>query len=879
VGSEWCSPIVPVLKKNGNVRICVDFRYLNKAIIREPYQIPSFEELLSKLNGASVFSILDARSGYHQVPICPTSQKYLSFSSPNGVYEFTRMPFGIVSAPEIFQRIMCDMLTGLEGVVCYMDDVLVYGKSKDHHDRLLQAVLEKLSQSGLKLNKDKCKMGQTSVEFVGHILSADGVHPHPEKLLAISKYPEPKSFSDVRSFLGLAEYVGHRFISHFSLLAAPLWAVCNDKEFEWSDKLSGHFKTLQEALVNINPLQYFDPDVDVVIQTDASGCGLGAVLLQKGNVILYASRKLTDCECRYSQLEKEFLAIVFALYRFRGFVFGLHINIETDNKPVVSFFEKAMDKLPLRIQRWMLRLQGFRFRIRHIAGSKNVLADTFSRAPNADTVPMSEELLTGVVCRIEELPILRDDIITATNKDSLLIFLREVIRSQWTAPARETLKAFYPVRDTLSVTSDGIILMGSRIVLPSELHEGVLRQAHVGHLGRDKTNDLLKSYFFWPNMSRDIGLWISKCPACIHFSRLNSSVPLTSPVTDVKVPWDTVAIDFTGGSKRVHGKLFLSIIDYFSRYPFLAEVKTSSSEEVIRVLEDVFSMFGSPNKLISDNGTAFTSVEFKVFLDKWGISHSKSSAYYPQSNGVVERFHGTLKHRLDKLLYDGVSIHDAVCKALFDIRGTASSSTGKTPFFLFVGREMPTSWQKLLYKSVTSNKRDLPKQYAKLRGRLVSFDIGSNVLVRRGKHNKFSEPAYVVSKSGFGSWLIRFQNGTERVYNQRYIRPCAKDLGYQKCVDEAFDFDTSFYQQCPKPVINADPIEPVETEPSYSTLPCLTSPPKSTTDRYSQNSSLDNSRYSQNSSLDNSYATVPCFSSPKNSYNLRQQRSRPARYS
>ena len=336
--AQWSAPMVPVRKKNGKLRICVDYRYLNTVLEKEPFQIPSLEELLSKLAGAKVFSLIDAKSGYHQIQIHKESRKFLSFSSPFGTFTYTRMPFGIASGPEIFQKVMHYLLRDCGGTLVYLDDVLVFGGDREEHDSRLFKVLNTLDQNGVKLNKDKCVFGSKKIEFLGHQLSEDGLMPSSEKLNALAEFPKPSNHRELRGFLGLAGFAGRRFVKNFAELSEPLWQVVNAKEFQWPERADIAFQKFKDSLAKISCLKFFDPSAPVVIRTDASGVGLGGVLVQQEQPVMFTSRKLSDTEKRYSQIEREFLAIVYSLHRFKPFILGSCITVETDNKPLVSFF-------------------------------------------------------------------------------------------------------------------------------------------------------------------------------------------------------------------------------------------------------------------------------------------------------------------------------------------------------------------------------------------------------------------------------------------------------------------------------------------------------------------------------------------------------------
>jgi transposase InsO family protein len=787
---DWCAPIVPVRKKNGTVRICVDFRLLNEAIVRQPYQMPSLEDIITRLGGAKIFSSLDARSGYYQIRIEEESQKYLGFTTPIGRFKFMRLPFGISSAPEMYQKVMNHILQGLQGVVVYLDDVLVFGATMEEHDKRLKMVLKRVEESGIKLNGEKCVFGVSELQFLGHNLSEKGIQPTKQKQTALSQFPTPTTKKQVRSFLGLAEYAAHRFIPKYSDTTSVIWDTIKTEKFVWTEEADAAFNLLRKRLAEIKPLSFFDDKEPVIITTDASGIGLGAVLQQQDRPVMFISRRLSDCETRYSQIEREFLAIVFALYRFKSFALGRTVTIHTDNKPLISFFKKDIDKLPLRIQRWMLALQPFSFQMKHIPGKENDIADALSRSPVEDNTAVEVEFSAETVCMIlQDCPVTKEELVHATTMDEDLIVVKDAVLSSNWSKSCKSLQPYYPSRHDFSIDDDGLLLFRDRIIVPYVLRKKIMMQAHEGHLGAGKMMDILRSYVYWPKMTQDVENFTKECEPCIRTSKPNIHAPMTAVADAVTEPWHTIAVDFTGGSQRMQGKIYFSIMDYYSRYPSLYEVRTCSSEEVIRCLKHLFSQVGFPTTIITDNGTAFVSEEFVSFLERAGVKQRRSSPYYPQSNGVVERFHGTLKSRVDRMLLDGTNLNDAIQQSMFNIRNTPNQSTGKTPFAMFYNRHMPTRWRNISEAAVTSTRRNLEEAYQRKNERrgnkMLEFEAGESVLIRRGTREPFDLPATVLHMKGYGAWLVEHPNGRKQVVNQRFMKKCPNKF---KDCQEDYDY-------------------------------------------------------------------------------------------
>ena len=330
---DFCSPMVVTYKQTGDLRICADLRKLNESVMREPMQIPTFEELRSKLQDPKIFSHLDMRHGFWQIPVSEEMQRFLSFFTPFGNYYYTCLCFGISSAPEIYTKIMTNLLSGIPNLLIYIDDIVIATSTMEEHKKTLEEVFDRLDKAGLGLNKEKCHIGKESVQFLGHVWSAAGVKPNPSKVRALRDMPLPDSIQSLHSFLGLAAYVGQHSVPHYSTLCSPLWEMVKENSLDWTESRRDSFHTLREALAKDATLAYFDPNEPTVVQTDASGTGLGGVLLQNNKPVLYISRTLTYTERRYSQIEREFLAIVFCMKRLNKYMYLIGLRFELGTGP------------------------------------------------------------------------------------------------------------------------------------------------------------------------------------------------------------------------------------------------------------------------------------------------------------------------------------------------------------------------------------------------------------------------------------------------------------------------------------------------------------------------------------------------------------------
>ena len=427
--TPWCAGMVVVPKKSGDVRICVDFRPLNANVLREVHPLPKMDETLACLAGATIFSKLDANCRFWQIPLSEESHSLTTFITPFGRYAFNKLPFGICSAPEHFQRRMNQILSGHEGTLCHIDDVLIFGKTQQEHDARLCSALVQIQSAGLTLNAEKCEFSKSEIMFLGHVINKDGISPDPDKTNAVLAMPEPNTPTELRRFVGMVNQLG-KFSSKISELSQPLHKLLGNKQsWFWGPAQDDAFRTVKAELAKPTTLALYDQNAPTKIAADASAYGLEAVILQKHEdnwkPIAYASKSMTETERRYSQIEKEALALVWACEKFSDYVLGKKIQLETDHKP-------HLDCLPPRILRFRLRLMQFNYSISHVPGKELYTADALSRAPITSFSTIKEvddhqtELFINAID--SSLPASADSLQeyqAAQQADNSLIFVKE----------------------------------------------------------------------------------------------------------------------------------------------------------------------------------------------------------------------------------------------------------------------------------------------------------------------------------------------------------------------------------------------------------------------------------------------------------------------
>ena len=672
--TEWVNSMMVVVK-NDKIRICLDPKDLNKEIKREHHPMRTIEEIASEIPGSKVFSTLDAKSGFLQIVLDETSSFLTTFNTPVGRYRWLRLPFGISCAPEVYQRIMDTMLEGIKGAYVIIDDILVAAKTLEEHDKILKQVIERASSYNLRLNFEKTNLRQSQVTYVGHMLTDCGLKPDPTKVKAVKDMPKPSTKEDVRRFLGFITYLG-KFLPNLSDESLPLREVLKaDVDFFWEAGQDTAFARLKLLCSQCPVLKYFDTSVPVEVQCDASSKGLGAVLLQQGHPIAYASRALTDAETRYAQIEKEMLSIVFACKKFHCYIFGKETTVYNDHKPLEMIFKKPLTTAPMRLQRMLLAVQWYDLTVLYRKGVDMQLADTLSRAylPNetTDSRPVEADIKLMVSITDEKYNELQ------AASDDELADLRDTIFHGWPdekSKVQQEIRPYWDSRAELAV-SDGIVVKGTRLVIPPSMRRHMLGLIHRSHLGIAKCKQRAREIMYWPSMNADIEDAIKNCSSCADVQRQQLKQPLrSSPLPDF--PFQRVSTDIF----EFHNTSYLIMVDAYSRFILVDKLSNLQSSTVINTMRQVFCRHGIPETLTSDCGSQFTSQEFQDFCSNWGIKHVSSSPYYQKANGLAERGVQTVK----KLWKKGADHH----LSLLDYNSTPLEGYNASPAQLLMGRRL-----------------------------------------------------------------------------------------------------------------------------------------------------------------------------------------------
>ena len=691
--TPWISSLVALPKKNGRLRLCLDPQDLNKAIQREHYPLPTIEEIATRLHGAKLFTTLDVRHGFWHIALDEESSLLTTFNTPFGRYHWKRMPFGLKSAPEVFQRRMHELVEDLEGVEVVADDFVVVGfgespeEASKSHDAHLSTFLKRCEERNLKLNKEKVKLRQTEVPFIGHVATAEGLRVDPHKVQAIQEMPPPTDVAGVQRLLGLAQYLS-KFLPHLADLTKQLRELTHqDSLWTWDHPQQTAFEKLKEAVSKTPVLRYYNLKEEVTLQCDASQSGLGAALLQGGQPVAYASRALTPTETRYAQIEKELLAIVFACDHFEAYVYGREcVHVETDHQPLVSIVTKPLNKAPSRLQRMLLRLQKYSLKITYKKGSEMYLADTLSRAhlPEVNTCAFTHQLEeTDHTALLAIPPDQLERIKQASADDLVLTELRATIQAGWPehkSQVSESVVAYYDVRDELTV-QDSLVFKGPLIVIPNTLRKEMIELVHSTHIGTEGCLRRARDIMYWPRMSTQLKDYVSKCDVCMAHRPQQSKEPIQQHEFAAR-PWSKVGADLC----ELKGRTLLVVSDYYSNYIEVENISKPNTLGITKALMIMFTRYGVPDTLVSDNGPQFSSEEFRRFATRWGFEHITSSPRYPQSNGKAENAVKTVKRLFTKCAESGQS----EIRALLDWRNTPTEGMSTSPAQRFLGRRCKT---------------------------------------------------------------------------------------------------------------------------------------------------------------------------------------------
>lgn len=713
--SPWSAPIVLTNKKDGTQRFCVDYRKLNKLTTKDAYPLPRVDDIFSQLRGSTIFSTLDLEQGYHQIELAENDKPKTAFNSFLGLYEFNVLPFGLSNGPATFQRTMERVLRELNWKNCfvYLDDILIGSSNFSTHISDLQKVFDRIATAGLTLKLAKCEFALPEVKYLGHVINKNGLSVNPEKVVAIRAMKQPNTVTEIKSFLGLASYY-RRFVPQFAAKTAAINKLLQkDQLFKWSRECKKNFEDVKADLEKAATLAFPDFKKPFIIQTDASGSGIGGVLSQITNEIeqplAYVSRTLNKAERNYSTIEREALAIVWSLKQFRPYVYGHQIKLYTDHAPIR--YLKIHDAASARLVRWVMSLQEYDIEIFYKKGQENANADALSRLPRTDEKTeksiAEDEDTNQWWKRKKENENLKINMITNTPLDwakaqSRDTFLGPIYRLLQYNKQTKGLDA-EKIKQTENFLIENRIMKYQKntktepvIAVPRSRVPYILGTMHddalAGHPGYKRTLEKIQSRFFWPQMATDTKKYCDECAKCQR-RKPDTHHPTAAPMKPIPVAgaFERWIMDTMGplpitpqGNRHI-----LVFMDQLTKWAETVAIPDLRAETIaVALIDRIISRFGAPKELQSDRGSSFMSAMFNETCRLCRIRRINSTPYHPQTNGLVERFNRTLEIMLSMYVENRRELWDEYLSlATFAYNTSRQESTKYTPYFLVYGRQ------------------------------------------------------------------------------------------------------------------------------------------------------------------------------------------------
>ena len=780
--SEWATPIVPIVKSDLSIRICGDYKVtVNKAIFQDEHPIPKLDEMCNKLAHGKKFSRLDLSHAYTQLELDPGSKDLTTINTHCGLFRYKRLCFGISACPAIFQRTLESVFSEVKGIAIYIDDLIITGPDDETHLNNLRDVLRICQERGLTIKESKCEFFKDEVNFLGYRLNAQGLQPQPEKLKAVHDAPEPRNVSELKSYLGMLNYYA-KYIHNLSHHLAPLYDLLKKgNKWHWGKDQQTSFIKSKNLLTSDLLLVHFDPTKPLLMACDASPRGISAILSHvfsdgSERPIAYASRSLSAAERNYAQIDREALAIIFGTTRFHKYIYGNHVKILTDHKPLLGLLghgKSIPERASSRVVRWAVTLSAYNYELIYRAGSLNN-ADALSRLPlsaQPGEVPFPQDIFQ-VFTSIDSSTVTSTMIAEETKKDILLSRVYKFTLLGWPDKLRdESFRPYFSRKSELSVDK-GCVLWGTRVIIPTSLRTRVIDLLHEEHIGIVRMKSQARAYVWWPHIDSDLERTVKSCFTCQSTRNAPPQAPL-HPWTWPESPWSRLHLDFAG---PMLGKMFLIIADAHSKWIDIKIMNKITGADTILQLRHVFATHGLPDIIVTDNGPSFCSKEFSTFLTYNGVQHIRSSPFHPASNGFAERCVQTFKSSL-KTMSSG-SVEEKVLRFLTKYRSTPQSTTGMTPAELLFNRKIKTRLD-LVHPFVNGRvaaSQTQQKKYHDAHAAERVISVNDNVFVRNYSYGPKWLPGVVTEQTGPVSFKVRTGNGLQKRHqDQIRVTDCEWD--------------------------------------------------------------------------------------------------------
>lgn len=674
--SAWCQSPVLVKKANGKDRLCIDCRNLNKVTVKSKYALPRIESILSRLGKAKFITSIDLQDAFWQIPLEESSRPKTAFNVPGrGMWQFKVVPFGLTTSAQAMQKLM-DRLFHDDCEYIYLDDIIVVSYTFEEHMKALNRVFDKLKSAGLTINITKCNFCRPSLKYLGHIVDSKGLRTDPEKVECVANYQHPKKIKELRRFLGMASWY-RRFVKNFAEIAAPLHELTKGKTrtLKWNDRATRAFERLKCELIKAPVLAIPDFSRTFSVQCDASNFAISSVLVQKDDEnnerpIAYVSRKLRGAELNYTTTEKECLAVVFGVEKFRQYVEGFTFEIITDHSALIWLLRQQ--NLTGRLARWAMKLQQFDFEITHIKGKNNVVPDALSRFPEENFCLLEIENTdfdtdyTKLRAKIEKNPLRFKNY--KIENDKIFIKLPHQAKTEF------EYKLLVPKSKRLSVIQ--------------ECHDDPL----TSHLGAFKTTKRILQRYYWHGVAKEVAKYVKNCHICLQSKpQTKQQYGEMGKMKTASRPWEIVSIDLMGPlvrSSKNNVYLFVAY-DYFTKYPILVPLRVATAKKIVEITEnDVFLTHGIPKTVIVDNGRQFISKDFKNLMKSYDVKSIFYNCHYHPQNNPTERVNKVIGSAIRSYVNDNHKSWDKNLKKIeVALRTATNAVTGFTPFYLNHGRE------------------------------------------------------------------------------------------------------------------------------------------------------------------------------------------------